>query len=47
MPVSGCNRVAAGKTGTANNSEYAAFGGYTPNLAAYVRFSTPPILAAT
>jgi membrane peptidoglycan carboxypeptidase len=38
----GLNRVAAGKTGTANNSQYAAFGGYTPNLAAYVSvFDTP------
>ena len=37
----GLNRVAAGKTGTANNSEYAAFGGYTPNLAAYVSVFHP------
>jgi membrane peptidoglycan carboxypeptidase len=32
----GLNRPAAGKTGTANSSVYAAFGGYTPTLAAYV-----------
>ena len=37
----GLNRVAAGKTGTANNSYYAAFGGYTPNLAAYVSVYHP------
>ena len=37
----GLNRVAAGKTGTANNSEYAAFGGYTPSLAAYVSVFHP------
>ena len=37
----GLNQVAAGKTGTANNSEYAAFGGYTPNLAAYVSVFHP------
>jgi membrane peptidoglycan carboxypeptidase len=42
----GINRVAAGKTGTANNSQYAAFGGYTPNLAAYVSvFDTPTPIA--
>ena len=43
----GLNRVAAGKTGTANNSEYAAFGGYTPTLAAYVSVFHPTIPAAT
>lgn len=37
----GLNRVAAGKTGTANNSYYAAFGGYTPTLAAYVSVYHP------
>jgi membrane peptidoglycan carboxypeptidase len=37
----GLNRVAAGKTGTANNSFYAAFGGYTPTLAAYVSVYHP------
>jgi membrane peptidoglycan carboxypeptidase len=37
----GLNRVAAGKTGTANNSFYAAFGGYTPSLAAYVSVYHP------
>ncbi len=34
-------RPAAGKTGTANNSFYAAFGGYTPDLAAYVSVYHP------
>ena len=37
----GLDRVAAGKTGTANNSFYAAFGGYTPTLAAYVSVYHP------
>jgi membrane peptidoglycan carboxypeptidase len=37
----GLNQVAAGKTGTADNSQYAAFGGYTPNLAAYVSVYHP------
>ena len=37
----GLNRVAAGKTGTADNSQYAAFGGYTPTLAAYVSVYHP------
>src|ERR1700744_3270447 len=37
----GLDRVAAGKTGTANNSFYAAFGGYTPSLAAYVSVYHP------
>jgi membrane peptidoglycan carboxypeptidase len=37
----GLNVPAAGKTGTANNSFYAAFGGYTPDLAAYVSVYHP------
>src|SRR6201994_4291423 len=37
----GISRTAAGKTGTANNYVYAAFGGYTPNLAAYVSVYHP------
>ena len=32
---------AAGKTGTANNFEFAAFGGYTPRLAGYVSMFNP------
>ena len=32
----GISVPAAGKTGTANNFEFAAFGGYTPRLAGYV-----------
>jgi membrane peptidoglycan carboxypeptidase len=31
----------AGKTGTANNFEFAAFGGYTPTLAGYVSMFNP------
>ena len=31
----------AGKTGTANNFDYAAFGGYTPRLAGYVSMFNP------
>jgi len=37
----GLDVPAAGKTGTANNSYYAAFGGYTPDLAAYVSVYHP------
>jgi len=32
---------AAGKTGTANNFDFAAFGGYTPRLAGYVSMFNP------
>ena len=34
-------RPAAGKTGTSDNFDYAAFGGYTPDLAGYVSVFNP------
>jgi membrane peptidoglycan carboxypeptidase len=37
----GISRPAAGKTGTANGSAYAAFGGYTPTLVGYVSAFNP------
>jgi membrane peptidoglycan carboxypeptidase len=37
----GIGRPAAGKTGTSDNFDFAAFGGYTPNLAGYVSVFNP------
>ena len=37
----GINRPAAGKTGTSDNFDFAAFGGYTPDLAGYVSVFNP------
>ena len=37
----GIGRPAAGKTGTSDNFDYAAFGGYTPDLAGYVSVFNP------
>jgi membrane peptidoglycan carboxypeptidase len=37
----GIGRPAAGKTGTSDNFQYAAFGGYTPDLAGYVSVFNP------
>ena len=37
----GIGRPAAGKTGTSDNFDFAAFGGYTPDLAGYVSVFNP------
>jgi membrane peptidoglycan carboxypeptidase len=37
----GVGRPAAGKTGTSDNFDFAAFGGYTPDLAGYVSVFNP------
>ena len=37
----GIGRPAAGKTGTSDNFDFAAFGGYTPDLAGYVSAFNP------
>jgi membrane peptidoglycan carboxypeptidase len=37
----GIGRPAAGKTGTSDNFDFAAFGGYTPNLTGYVSVFNP------
>jgi membrane peptidoglycan carboxypeptidase len=39
--LGGIGRPAAGKTGTSDSFDYAAFGGYTPDLAGYVSVFNP------
>jgi membrane peptidoglycan carboxypeptidase len=39
--LGGIGRPAAGKTGTSDNFDFAAFGGYTPDLAGYVSVFNP------